>query len=321
MNLVPCVPYSWLVVVALAAITSATVQDNGADISVNEQQFIPQAQVELPIEGQLTKVHKELVQNAQKTVLPQEPQFEIMELAVNDDDVNELLVLQNDIDKEALNVRAAEVAAEAASPKPMEATRLGRALVRGAQENTAALSDEDINKLLQIISVPSQAMKVHNESNSQNANITVDEVVQAEVEPRTNHKRGSRALKSPGYYILAFSPIDGPLVPTYTKVDIIPAERALDGDLALRKTNKQRSDNDLMMAGSEVDEARLISMKKFNHYVRRLMKQIRKGTRKIQRKTRLKSKRAEPEPTVENFLRKLYAQREVQKKKTSWFSW
>lgn len=307
MNLEHCVSYCWLLVVVLAAITSATDLNTGADMDVGEQHIIPQV---LPIEEQITEVHEKTVPNAKNAVLPQEPQFEIMELAVSDDEVNELLMLHDDIDKEALNVRA--TADRATSP------RLGRGLVNSAQANSDALSDEDINKLVQMISFPSQAMAVHSAKNSQ---ATVDEVVPAVVEPRTNRKQGSRALKSRGYYIIAFSPINGPLVPTYTKLDIIPAERALDGDLAVRKANKQRADNDLMMSGSEMDEARLIGMKKFNRYVRRLMKQIRKGTRKIQRKTRFKAKRADPDPTVESFLRKLYAQREVQKKKTSWFSW
>uniref|UniRef100_A0A034WBI0 Uncharacterized protein n=1 Tax=Bactrocera dorsalis TaxID=27457 RepID=A0A034WBI0_BACDO len=312
MNSVRCVSYCWMLVVVLAAITSATDLDTESDMGVNG---IPQV---LPIEGQEAEVHEKTGPNAESTVLPQEPQFEIMELAVNDNDVNELFMLHDDINKEALNVSAA--ADGAASSQSMQTTRLGRSMESSTQENSDALSDEDINKLVQMISFPSQAMRAHNEKNSQSADATVDEDVPAEVEPRSNRKRGSRALNSRGYYILAFSPINGPLTPTYTKLDIIPVERALDGDLAVRKANKQRGDNDLMMSGSEVDEARLISMKQFNRYVRRLMKQIRKGTRKIQRKTRFKSKSAS-EPTVENFLRKLYAQREVQKKKTSWFSW
>uniref|UniRef100_A0A0A1WZU6 Maintenance of mitochondrial morphology protein 1 n=1 Tax=Zeugodacus cucurbitae TaxID=28588 RepID=A0A0A1WZU6_ZEUCU len=297
MELVRCITYFWLLVVALAAITGAIEQGTEADIGVSEQQFIPEAQVDPLIEDQ-----KELVPNAE------ESQFEIMELAVNDDDLSELLKLRDDIHSEAANDRTAAAAAE-----PMESARSGRALVSNESENSDALSDEEINKLLQMITFPS------NENNTQNAETTVNEDVPAEVEPRTNRNRGSRALKPRGYYILAFSPIDGPLVPTYTKLDIIPAERALDGDLAVRRANKHRADGDLMMSGSEVDEARLLSMKKFNRYVRRLMKQIRKGTRKIQRKTRFKSKKSEP--TVENFLHKLYAQRESQKKKTSWFSW
>lgn len=166
-----------------------------------------------------------------------------------------------------------------------------------------ALTDDEITEIIKSISFP------HDDEISEDSE-SLKPASETEVEPRTS--RMGKALKSHGYYVIAFTPIaeenDNNLHDTlpYTRLQILPAERAMNGDAS---TNP-----------------RMISKKTWNRYIRRIMRQIRKGTRKIQRKTKVKT--LKEEPTVENFLKRMYKisqdkrlKQQQTKKKSSWFIW
>ncbi|KAI8127855.1 hypothetical protein FF38_12854 [Lucilia cuprina] len=224
--------------------------------------------------------------------------LKVMEIALNDEDQVMLQNLNGIIEKvPEMNSTATQQNREGKSFKDEN-------LKRAAE----ALTDEEITEIIKSISFP------HDDE------ITEDSeahklATETDVEPRsTDGTRNGKSLKthSHGYYVIAFTPVedetDNKLHDTlpYTRLQILPAERSRNGDA--------------------IDNPRFISKKSWNRYIRRIMRQIRKGTRKIQRKTKVKT--LKEEPTVENFLKRMYKisqekrlKQQQTKKKSSWFIW
>lgn len=213
----------------------------------------------------------------------------VSELDLNEEDIEQLKRFDEQID---------QMSPSAIESSEREAKSFKDSSLRQAAE---ALTDEEITQIIKSISFPNEEdIMEDNEGHREAASALPDEV-----EPRTNGQRQGR-----GYYIVAFTPEedtnDVDSVP-YARLQIIPAERSVDG-------------------GSDLSpSSRMVSRKSWNKYLNRLMRQIRRGTRKIQRRTRVKT--IKKEPTLENFLKDMYkisqkrGTKRTKKKNSSWFLW
>lgn len=221
----------------------------------------------------------------------------VMTLNLNDEDK---VMLQN------LNGIIEKLPEEEEQQAQQQNSRLPKALrdenFKAAAE---ALTDDEITEIIKSISFP-------NEDDIKEDSEALKIASEGEVEPRAGI-----ALRRHGYYVIAFTPIEEeeegekinlkPNKLPYTRLQILPAERSVDGDV--------------------FDNPRFISKRSWNKYIRRIMRQIRKGTRKVQRKTKLKSLKEEP-TTLENFLKQMYKisqgktlKPQQTKNKASWLLW
>ena len=290
-------PFAIIICLALGKVKSETI-----NLATDQDQETTQDNVEATTEGVSVSVTLEPVieMDEQNPGNDQEP-MKVMALNLNDEDKVMLQNLNGIIEK--LPEEDTQQEEETRKQNSRQSKAIKDEHFKAAAE---ALTDDEITEIIKSIAFP-------NEDELKEDSEALKLASDSEVEPRTG-----RALRTHGYYVIAFTPIQEEETVEgeqqklnklpYTRLHILPAERSVDGDA--------------------FENPRFISKRSWNKYIRRIMRQIRKGTRKVQRKTKVKSLKDEP-TTVENFLKRMYTiaqgknikQQQDTKKKTSWLVW